>query len=544
MSKIKIYLPIALAIVLASGLYLGYKMNTGQSESGQILRLGKEKGKVSSVLDYVKKDYVDSVKPEKLESKAIKEILSDLDPHSQYIPADDFKDVNDPLKGNFEGIGVQFRIEKDTVMIIRAISGGPSEKVGIRGGDRIVTIEGDTVAGVGISNDEIINRLKGEKGTKVKVGIFRRGVDDLVHFTITRDVIPTYSVDISFMPTDSTGYIKLSKFSATSYKEVKKAMSKLIDRGMSDLILDLRSNAGGYLQSAIKLADEFLKDGELIVYTEGRNRPKQHAYATGTGAFKEKDLVILIDEGSASASEILAGAVQDNDRGLIVGRRSFGKGLVQEQKRLNDGSAVRLTVARYHTPTGRCIQRPYEEDRKEYYHDIYDRWKNGELESADSIRFNDSLKYQTPGGRTVYGGGGIMPDIFVSIEEERTNDYIGNLMQKGIFYQFAFDYADRNRQALKDYDSARRYIENFTVDAELLDKFFERAEEKGVPKNEELYEESLPDIKNLLKALIGRNIFDNEGFYPIYLKTDSIFQKALEALKKDDKIVLGEKASE
>ncbi|MCF8230728.1 MAG: PDZ domain-containing protein [Bacteroidales bacterium] len=543
MSKIKIYLPIAIAIVLAAGICLGYNMKTGQSDSGQILRLGRGKSKVSTVLDYVKKDYVDSVKTSKLETKAIKEILSDLDPHSQYIASEEFNDVNDPLKGNFEGIGVQFRIEKDTVMIIRAISGGPSEKVGIRGGDRIVTIEGDTVAGVGISNDEIINRLKGEKGTKVQVGIFRRGVDDLVHFTITRDVIPTYSVDISFMPTDSTGYIKLSKFSATSYKEVKKALTKLNDRGMNNLILDLRSNAGGYLQSAIKLTDEFLKDEQLIVYTEGRNRPKKHAYATGKGAFEEQDLVILIDEGSASASEILAGAVQDNDRGLIIGRRSFGKGLVQEQKRLKDGSAVRLTVARYHTPTGRCIQRPYEEDRKEYYHDIYDRWKNGELESPDSIRFNDSLKYQTPAGRTVYGGGGIMPDIFVSIEEERTNDYIGDLMQKGVFYRFAFDYADRNRQKLKEYDSAQDYIKEFTVDAELLEKFFQNAKESGVPKNDQLYEESLPEIKNLLKALIGRNIFDNEGFYPVYLKTDSIFQKALRTVQKDVEAVMKKKAS-
>lgn len=535
MSRIKIYLPIAFAIILAAGIYLGYNMKSGQPNPGKIFRLGGQSvGKVTNVLDYIKEDYVDTVNIDKLENKAIKELLAELDPHSQFIEAKEFNQVNDPLKGEFEGIGVQFRIEKDTVMIIRAISGGPSEKVGIRGGDRIVTIEGDTVAGTGISNEEIISQLKGEKGTNVRVGIYRPGLDDLVHYTITRDVIPTYSVDISFMPSDSIGYIKLSKFSATSYKEVKKALDKLIDEGMQKLILDLRSNAGGYLQAAIKLADEFLKDGKLIVYTEGKNRPKQFAYATSTGVFEEKEIAVLIDEGSASASEILAGAVQDNDRGIIVGRRSFGKGLVQEQMRLSDGSAVRLTVARYHTPTGRCIQRPYEENKKEYYHDIYDRWKNGELESADSIHFADSLKYETPGGKTVYGGGGIMPDVFVSIKEEQTNDYIGNLLQQGIFYRFAFDYADQNRPELKEYGSAEAFINQFSVGDELMQEFLKEAKEAGVPKDPELFQESVREIKTLLKALIGRNIYDNQGFYPVYLKTDAIFQKALKVITKPE----------
>jgi len=535
MSKIKIYLPIAFAIILAAGIYLGYNMNSGQPSPGKIFQLGGQSaGKVTNVLNYIKEDYVDTVKIDRLENKAIKEVLAELDPHSQFIAAKEFNQVNDPLKGEFEGIGVQFRIEKDTIMIIRAISGGPSEKVGIRGGDRIVTIEGDTVAGTGISNEEIISQLKGEKGTKVTVGIYRPGLDDLVHYTITRDVIPTYSVDISFMPTDSIGYIKLSKFSATSYEEVKKALDDLIEDGMQKLILDLRSNAGGYLQAAIKLADEFLKDGKLIVYTEGKNRPKQFAYATSAGAFEEQEITILIDEGSASASEILAGAVQDNDRGMIVGRRSFGKGLVQEQMRLSDGSAVRLTVARYHTPTGRCIQRPYEENRKEYYHEFYDRWKNGELESVDSIQFADSLKYETPGGKIVYGGGGIMPDVFVSIKEEQSNDYIGDLLQKGIFYRFAFDYADQNRQELKAYGSAEAFIDQFSVDERLLQEFLKEAKKSGVPKDPDLFQESVKEIRTLLKALIGRNIYDNEGFYPVYLKTDAIFQKALKVITKPE----------
>lgn len=538
MSKIKIYLPVAFAVILAVGIFLGYNMKSGQPTPGKIFRLGnQESGKVSRVLDYVHDDYVDSVDIDQLETKAIKEMLSELDPHSQFIPAREFNQVNDPLKGEFEGIGVQFRIEKDTIMVIRAISGGPSEKVGIRGGDRIVTIEGDTVAGVDISNEQVINRLKGEQGTKVEVGIYRRGLDELVHYTITRDVIPTHSVEIAFMPTDSVGFIKLSRFSATSYKEIRKALDELLEKGMQKLILDLRSNAGGYLQAAIKLADEFLEDGKLIVYTEGKNRPKQYAYATSKGSFESQDLVVLIDEGSASASEILAGAVQDNDRGLIVGRRSFGKGLVQEQMRLGDGSAVRLTVARYHTPTGRCIQKPYEENNKEYYHDIYERWKNGELESADSIHFADSLKYKTPEGKTVYGGGGIMPDIFVSIQEERTNKYIGNLLQKGVFYQFAFDYADRNREEIKKFESAEQYIEEFAVSEKLLAKFMKRSDEAGVKKIDSLYDSSIPEIKSLLKALIGRNIFDNEGFYPIYLKTDAVFNRALHALENEKEII-------
>jgi len=512
MSRYKIYLPIAFSLVLVLGLYMGYQLNPGMTAGDQIFRIGqsgKEHNKVSRALNYIHQNYVDSVNMSEIEKEVLTTVLADLDPHSQYITAEDFNQVNDPLRGNFEGIGVQFRIEQDTVMVISAISGGPSEKVGIKGGDRIVTIEGDTVAGVGITNEEIISQLKGERGTTVKVGVFRRGVEDLLHFTITRDVIPTYSVDISFMPVDSVGYIKLSKFSATSYEEVKEALQGLRKQGMEKLILDLRGNSGGYLQAAIDLSDEFLTKGKLIVYTEGNNRPRQYAYATEKGSFEKDALAVLIDEGSASASEILAGAVQDNDRGIVVGRRSFGKGLVQEQTRFNDGSAMRLTVSRYHTPTGRSIQRSYDNGRKEYYHDLMERWENGEMMSADSIHFNDSLIYVTPAGDTVYGGGGIMPDIFVPVAEEQSSDFVSKLFREGLFYRFAFDYVDSHRPAFKKYADARAFISDFAVSETLLKEFLEDAREKGVKQESTLDTQERQEIKQMLKALIGRNLFDN-----------------------------------
>ncbi len=536
MKRLKVYLPITFALILALGILLGYRMNPGMSPDNKIFKINhpwSSENKVSSALHYIDQNYVDTVDMSELEKEALVSVLSELDPHSQYIPAEAFNEMNDALQGNFEGIGVQFRIERDTVVVISAISGGPSEKVGIKGGDRIVTVDGDTIAGVEISNEEVISKLKGERGTKVKVGVFRRGVDELLHFTITRDVIPTYSVDIAFVPEDSTGYIKLSKFSATTYQEMKQALNDLQQQGINKLILDLRGNSGGYLQAAINLSDEFLKNEKLIVYTEGKNRPRKYAYATGQGSFEEKPLAILIDEGSASASEIVAGAIQDNDRGVIVGRRSFGKGLVQEQVRFNDKSALRLTVARYYTPTGRSIQRPYSNGKKEYYHDLYERWSNGEMVSADSIHFNDSLIYTTPMGDTVYGGGGIMPDVFVSVEKEQTSEYSRKLLQKGLYYRFAFDYVDQNREALEAYENADLFVEGYQITDQQMNSFFEKAINQGVEKPANLTNQEVKEIKTLLKALIGRNLFDNEGFYPVYLKTDAIYKEAIEALNSD-----------
>ena len=529
--KISNYLPILFSLVLIIGVYLGMELAPVSSGSQNIFTIRQDNyNKISDILNYISQDYVDSVNRKILEEKAINGILGELDPHSSYISAEEFNKVNDPLIGNFEGIGIQFRIINDTINVIHPIPGGPSIKVGMRAGDRIVKIEDTIVAGVNIKNQDVIKKLKGKKGTTVNVDIYRRGVKDLLNFTITRDVIPMYSLDYKYMYDDKIGYIKLSKFSATTYNEFSAAMNELLNQGMEKLILDLRGNVGGYLQIAIKLADDFLKDGKLIVYTEGDSRPRNYAYATKTGIFENNDLVVLIDEGSASASEIIAGAIQDNDRGLIIGRRSFGKGLVQEQLDFPDGSALRLTVARYHTPTGRCIQRPYEKGFKDYNNDIYYRIINGEFENADSIHFNDSLKYITPKGKIVYGGGGIMPDIYVPVKNDKNNEYFYSLSGKGLIFQFAFDYTDEYRQALNQYKNFDDFNREFKISSDIFNNLVHYAETKGVKENKKKINQSKEKIKILLKAYIGRNLFDDEGFYPIYHKIDKGFQKAVEVL--------------
>ena len=443
--------------------------------------------KFDEVMYYINNVYVDTVKSSDLEEEAIVAMMDELDPHSQYISLEEFNTVNDPLLGSFEGIGVQFRIVEDTVAIVNTIKGGPSEKVGIMAGDRIVYVDDSLVAGVKIKNEGVMRLLKGPKGSKVKVKNYRRGVSDLLEFTITRDVIPTYSVDVAYMLDKETGYIKLSKFSATTHKEFVNAAKKLKEAGMTKLVFDLRGNSGGYLNEAVEIADEFLTKGSLVVFTEGRQRPRYTYFARKKGLLETMPVVVLIDGESASASEIVAGALQDNDRGTIVGRRSFGKGLVQEQIMLSDKSAIRVTVARYYTPTGRCIQKPFTGDREDYLFESYERYENGELFSADSIHFADSLKYYTPQGKVVYGGGGIMPDVYVPLVNDSTEYYFNRITNTGVLYQYAFDYCDRQ--------VARR-------EADIL-----------------------------LKAYIARDLFDEEGFYPIYRAMDDVLQKALEVLK-------------
>jgi carboxyl-terminal processing protease len=458
-------------------------------------------------------------------------MLLSLDPHSVYIPAREFADANDPLMGNFEGIGVQFKIERDTVMVVNTIPGGPSEKAGILAGDRIIKADGINMAGIKIENEKVMKLLKGPKGTKVKVSIFRKGLKKLIEITITRDVIPTWSIDISYPVTHDIGYIKLSKFSATTDDELHDAMTELRNKGVKKLILDLRGNSGGYLQEAIAVADEFLPAGKLIVYTQGLHRPKQVAKATSEGVWDDLPVEILIDEGSASASEIVAGAIQDNDRGTIIGRRSFGKGLVQEQIGLSDGSALRLTVARYYTPTGRCIQKPYTKGADEYYMEYYHRMQDGELESADSIKLNDSLKYKTPGGKTVYGGGGIMPDIFIPIEHNAGLKFYNESVNKGILYQFAFDYTDKNRAALKAFKDAEQFDRNFLITGNIYNEFVAYADKNGIKYPPAEIASSQQHISELMKSYIARNLFDAKGFYPIFLRTDKTFLKAVEVFK-------------
>lgn len=486
--------------------------------------------KFDEVLYYINNMYVDTFQASRIEEAAIVSLMDELDPHSQYISVEEFNVVNDPLLGSFEGIGVQFRIVEDTVTIVNTIKGGPSEKVGIMAGDRIVYVNDSLIAGIKIKNDAVMRLLKGPKGTKVKVRIFRRGIEGLMEFTITRDVIPTYSVDIAYMLDDATGYIKLSKFSATTHKEFVKAAKKLQKDGMKQLVFDLRGNGGGYLNEAVDIADEFLPKGSLVVFTEGRFRPQTQFRARKRGILEDMPVVVLIDGESASASEIVAGALQDNDRGIIVGRRSFGKGLVQEQVMLSDHSAIRVTVARYYTPTGRCIQKPFTGNKEEYLLEAYDRYENGELFSADSIHFDDSLKYFTPKGKVVYGGGGIMPDVYVPLVNDSTEYYFNKITNLGILYQYAFDYCDRHRQELGRYKTVAEFDKSFHVSDAMFNELVEQAEKKGVKGNEIDKQVARKEADILLKAYIARDLFDDEGFYPIYREMDDVLQKALEVL--------------
>ncbi|MCD4679575.1 MAG: S41 family peptidase [Bacteroidales bacterium] len=533
--KIYIYLPLLFSIVLIIGILLGMKLVSFSNADNNFFSINLKKyNKINDVIYYIENSYVDSVDKEEMMEKGIIGMLENLDPHSQYISVEDFNEINDPLEGNFQGIGVQFRMLRDTITVINTIPGGPSEGAGILAGDRIVKIEGDLVAGVNFPEDDVKKRLKGTKGTEVKISVYRWGEKGLLDFTLTRGIIPTYSVDISYMVKDSIGYIKVSTFSGTSYSEFVEALEKLSDEGMQKLILDLRGNSGGLLSEAISMADELLKKGELIVYTEGINRSSDYAFATKKGLFNEKPLIVLIDESSASASEIIAGAIQDNDRGTIVGRRSYGKGLVQEQLGLIDGSAIRLTVSRYHTPTGRCIQKSYNNGIEDYYREFHRRYDNGELENADSIRFIDSLKYTTPKGKIVYGGGGIMPDVYIAVKSGEMYRYFNLLVNKNLIYLFSFDYTDKHRKKLNQFKSAKDLDQNFTITAKMFDDFVKFAEDNGVQRDEEGIKFSQNRIKNLIKSLIARNIFDDEGFYPIYLRSDSTFIKAVEMLSDEN----------
>ncbi len=527
--KSAIYLPIIFSLLLVAGILIGLNLRNG-AVNERVFIHPRSNNKLINVINYIHEEYVDSVSKNEMVENTIPKILEDLDPHSVYIPAKRLKRVNEPLEGNFEGIGIQFNMTNDTVVVISTISGGPSEKVGIQPGDRIIKVEDSLVAGQDIPNTGIVKLLKGPKGTKVNVSIKRKNVEDLMEFEITRDEIPLYSVDAAYKIRDSTGYIKISKFARTTYDEYMEALYKLKGKGINALIIDLRGNGGGYMDAATKIANDFLHDDQLIVYTEGKSSPRKNFYADDSGNWQDKDLVILIDEWSASASEILAGAIQDNDRGTIIGRRSFGKGLVQQQTVFPDGSALRLTVARYYTPTGRCIQKPYENGKENYFNDLNERYRNGEFEERDSIKFADSLKYSTPEGDIVYGGGGIMPDIFVPMDTTGNTAYYQKVTNKGLVYKFAFEYADSHRPELNKYkepDAMQEYLESINI----LNQFASFARENGI--NEPFTTD--PDSRKLLstqiKAYIARNIIDNEGFYPIIREIDETLQKGIEFIK-------------
>jgi carboxyl-terminal processing protease len=477
--------------------------------------------------------YVDSVDSEKLVEDAIVHMLGELDPHSVYISKEELAEANEPLQGNFEGIGVQFNILKDTIMVVSPISGGPSEKLGIQAGDKIVEVNGEIVAGVGITNQDVQKLLKGPKGTSVQVGIKRASVKKLLHFDIVRDKIPIYSVDASYMINDEVGYIKVNRFAKTTMTELREAIITLNSKGMKSLVLDLQGNGGGLLNTAIDMADEFITDNRLLVYTEGRSFPKDETFSHRPGLFEKGKLVVLIDEGSASASEIVSGAIQDWDRGLIVGRRSFGKGLVQRPVELPDGSAVRLTVQKYYTPAGRCIQKPYDEGLEEYQAEKYKRFETGELLSLDKFDLPDSLRFYTNvKKRTVYGGGGIMPDVFVPIDTSYSSEYFNDMLRKGSMNQFTLTWTDQNRERLlTTYKNSSDFVHGFTVPQSLMDELVAYAKSDGIEFVQEDFERSKRAIEIRLKALIGRNLYDYNVFYEVINDLNPAFRKAVEVLK-------------
>lgn len=475
--------------------------------------------------------YVDKVDENKLVEEAIIKMLAELDPHSTYSNPEEVKKLNEPLQGNFEGIGVQFQMIEDTLLVVQPVSGGPSEKVGILAGDRIVAVNDSAIAGVKMSTEEIMKRLRGPKGSKVDLTVVRRGVQDPLVFTVKRDKIPIHSMDAAYLIEPKVGYIRINRFGATTFEEFKGAMKNLQKQGMKDLILDLQGNGGGYLNAAIDLANEFLGQKELIVYTEGRATKRSNFYAKGNGAFQNGRLVVLVDEYTASASEIVSGAVQDWDRGVIVGRRSFGKGLVQRPIDLPDGSMIRLTIARYYTPAGRCIQKPYDGDT-DYNKDLIDRFNRGELMNADSIHFPDSLKVQTKKlGRTVYGGGGIMPDYFVPIDTTLYTDYHRNLVAKGVVIKCTMRFIETHRKELvRKYKSFESFNDKFSVDEPTMTLLREMGEKEGVKWNEAQYQKSLPLIKTQLKALIARDLWDMNEYYRVMNTTNESVLKALDIL--------------
>ena len=490
--------------------------------------------KFASALQIINFAYVDTIDEARLVEKAIVATLKELDPHSQYISKRDLQNANEPLEGNFDGIGISFQVYRDTILVISPVPGGPAEKLGIMAGDKIVRINGQSATGSAMDNNFVFQRLRGDKGTVVEVSVFRKGRKKPIDYTIVRDRIPINSIDAAFMASNKVGFIKLNRFSRTTMDEFRKAIGQLKDEGMRDLILDLRSNSGGYLDVAVDLSDEFLGPGKLVLYTEGSSSPQRKYKSSFRGEFEEGRLVVLIDEGSASASEIVAGALQDWDRALIVGRRSFGKGLVQRPYYLPDSSVIRLTVARYYTPTGRCIQKPYGESYEEYYNDLAKRLEGGEITGKETIDFPDSLKYYTPNNRLVYGGGGIMPDFFVPWDSLEYTDFYVDLLSKGLFNDYVLDFIDKERNTLwEKFPEYKEFNQRFIIDNKFLDDFVRYAAKEGVtPRNDELKISSRL-IRYQLKALIGRNLFEFKTYFQVLSEIDDGVQKALEVLRED-----------
>ncbi len=541
-SKKTVITPLLIAISLVAGVGLGYLLTPTSSSSEEVQP--QEEGnsienslvftgdKLSQTLQLISAMYVDPVSVDSLVELAIPQLMEELDPHSSYIPRHEMQEANEPIEGEFDGIGVVFNMSSDTIVVMNVVPKGPSDKMGIQSGDRIMTIDDSLVAGRKIPQDKIVKRLRGKRGTKVKLGIKRYGVDELISFTVKRDKIPLNSVEASFMMTDKIGFVRLSSFAKTSYTEMQKALGELREQGMTKLIFDLRDNGGGLLDQAIYIGEMFLPNGKLVVYTVDRAGNRIEEYSRKDGMYSDLEIVVLINENSASASEILAGAIQDNDQGTIIGRRSFGKALVQRHIPYPDGSALRLTIARYYTPTGRSIQKPYDKGSEEYAMDIYNRYMHDELFNVDSIKLVDSLKYYTPEGKVVYGGGGIMPDIFVPLDTTSVTPYFREVTAKNILYRYTMEYTDKHRKELNAVNNDISKL-NSMLDADktLLDGLVRYAEAKGVKPNTEQIEESKELLMAQIRAYIGRNAtLDYSGYYSNIYTIDPTMLKALEVL--------------
>ncbi len=527
------FTPVIIAISVVIGILIGtfYAKHFAGSRLGII---NGSSNKLNALLRIVDDQYVDTVNMTDLVEKALPEILAELDPHSTYIPAQNAEEINSELEGKFSGIGIQFTIQSDTIHINSVVQGGPSEKVGLMAGDRIVTVDDSLFVGKGLTNEKAMRTLKGTKGTKVRLGIKRSTEKELLSFTITRGDIPQNTINAAYLINDEFGYVQVSKFGRTTYMELLNALAQLNHQGCKGLIIDLRGNTGGYMEAAVRMVNEFLPEGKVIVYAQGRKYPRMDDVANGTGSCQKMPLVVLVDEGSASASEIFSGAIQDNDRGTIVGRRSFGKGLVQQPIDFSDGSAIRLTVARYYTPSGRCIQRPYENGKDRNYElDLYTRYEHGEFFSRDSIKQDESQLYYTSLGRPVYGGGGIMPDIFVPQDTTGVTSYLRTILNNGLSILYSFQYTDSNRETLKKYDTEESLLK-YLQHQGLIERFIQYADSKGVKRRNLLIQKSHKLLERNVYGNIIYNMLGQESYIRYFNKTDETVLKALNILQKGE----------
>ena len=532
-TKSQIRLPIILALAISAGIWIGATYAVPKAERND---LKSAIYKIQEVLTYINRDYVDSVDTNELAEFGIQKMLEKLDPHSSYITAKDAELAKSQLDGEFDGIGIEFGILRDTIYVVAPLSGGPSEKLGIQSNDQIIKVNGENVAGTGVTNRDVFDLLRGPKGSVVNIDIKRKNHSELIDYSITRDKIPQYSINASYMINGEVGYIKITRFAATTYDEFVKSLKQLKAEGMTKLVLDLQGNPGGYMGAAINIADEILDNNAVIVSQQGKlNRYNQKAFANKEGNFEAGRIVVLINEGSASASEIVAGAIQDNDRGLIVGRRSFGKGLVQMPIDLSDGAELRLTIARYYTPSGRSIQKPYGNGEEDYNLDWINRLDHGEFFNADSIKFDDSLKYETVKGRTVYGGGGIMPDYFVPWDTSMTSTYVNRLFGTDSHREFILDYLDENRTKFGNMNF-EEYYNNFEISDDMLKKLIQVGERNKVPYDEKDFQKSKEYLKTLIKAHMSRNIYDDNAFYKVINDINEVYQQAIRLFDEAEKL--------